>query len=241
MKQNYSKPKAPIPVPPAAKNIHQDIVNVLIALLDSSNTDPLDSHFRNSFTTFLSLFEDYQKAIIASSRHTKTCTKGCAWCCNHWVEDVNSFEAQIIAEYIRNNLSHKMDEIIHKCKEDLEVLKDLDRKVNRKLELLQFPTGLDSVNLLLSSFYQLERPCPLLNEDGSCSVYLVRPLTCRIYMSFSDPVRCSPNNINDGEVVTYLMDLEEYSNHLLDELHFRFCRHDGDTGLRSVLVKYLEM
>lgn len=240
MQQNIFSQKEPLPVPSSAVKIHQQIVEELKRLGDLPVHDPLDVKFRTKFNNILEHFESYQSRVVEASAYRKSCSEGCAWCCCHWVEDVNSFEAQIIADYIRCNLPHKKDDIIRKCKDDLTVLENLDTLVNEKLEQVLCRGDLDPTNLLLSSFYQLKRPCPLLSPEGTCSVYPVRPLTCRIYMSFSDPSRCSPENINDGEIVTYLLDLEEESNELLDELHFRFCRYEGDTGLRSVLMKYLE-
>lgn len=32
----------------------------------------------------------------------------------------------------------------------------------------------------------LAGPCPLLNEDGTCSVYAVRPFNCRRYLCFRE-------------------------------------------------------
>lgn len=34
--------------------------------------------------------------------------------------------------------------------------------------------------------------CPLLGDDGRCSVYAVRPLVCRSFNSTVDPRRCYP-------------------------------------------------
>ncbi|MFP4015025.1 MAG: YkgJ family cysteine cluster protein [Chitinispirillaceae bacterium] len=240
MQQMTFSKKEPLSVPLSAVKIHNQIIEVLKELRDLQVPDPLDVQFRNRFENVLELFDEYQKETIRANGYQMSCFKGCAWCCCHWVEDVNSFEAQIIANYIKKNLLHQKEDILKKCKDDLTVLKNLDRVVNEKLERVQCRNDLDATNLLLSAFYQLERPCPLLGHEGACSVYPVRPLTCRIYMSFSDPSRCSPENINDGEIVTYLLDLEEKSNELLDELHFRFCRYEGNTGLRSVLIRYLE-
>jgi hypothetical protein len=60
-----------------------------------------------------------------------------------------------------------------------------------------------------------------------------------MYVSFSDPFRCSPDDINEGDTPTYLFDLEEEADALIDALHFKFLRFEGDSGLRSLLVKYL--
>jgi hypothetical protein len=70
-------------------------------------------------------------------------------------------------------------------------------------------------------------------------IYPVRPLTCRMYLSTSDPLRCNPDYIHASLTPTMIIDLSEEANRILDRLHFRFQRFDGDTGLRSLLLKHL--
>ncbi len=232
--------KEPLAIPRSALLIHESIVRELESLLALQVVSPLESSFRIGFEKILSLFELYQNRVVVSNGNQVTCGKGCSWCCFHWVEDVNSFEAEIIADFIKKQMTlEQVKNIAATCREDEAALERLDNIINEKIAQLEGEREIDTTLLLLSSYYQLERPCPLLGPDGSCSVYPVRPLTCRVYMSFSDPVRCAPANINDGEVVTYILDLEEKANAIIDKLHFRFCRFEGDTGLRSALLKYL--
>jgi len=60
-----------------------------------------------------------------------------------------------------------------------------------------------------------------------------------MYVSFSDPLRCRPEYINEGATPTYLFNPGEEVDRLLDKLHFKFMKFEGDTGLQSLLVKYL--
>ncbi len=190
----------------------------------------------------MDLLEKYQKAVIKESEFRIACAKGCSTCCFHWVEDVYSFEAQMIGQYIRENMPRDMERIKKTCREDEKLLTILqeavDDKIQENFQEIE-KEGIDSVDLLLASFYQLKRPCPLLSAGGECSIYPVRPLTCRIYVNLSDPRFCDPRYIHDDDIRTYLLDMEEDANSMLDDIHSRFDIYNGDTGLRSLLIKCL--
>jgi Fe-S-cluster containining protein len=234
--------RPPLAVPESARAVQRQIVSHIKNLLDSDVRSPLDPFFMNEYRAVLDLFEKYQHMVIEHSGHHVTCARGCTRCCFHWVEDVYSFEAEIVADYIRTNRAEQIDEIIEKFSRDIEEVERLDLIVAEKLKKYSHEEGcerIDPVDLLLASFYQLRRPCALLTDSGECGIYPVRPLTCRVYVSFSDPVYCDPDYINVSDVRTYLLDLQETASRLLDQLHMEFDRFDGDTGLRSVLVKCL--
>jgi Fe-S-cluster containining protein len=237
------KQKPPLAIPGSAKRIHREIVDSIRTLLKSSARSPLESEFAEGYRAVLRLLERFQNDVISHSAHRITCTKGCTRCCFHWVEDVYSFEAEIIADYIRTHMQpYEIEKIIAQFRQDTAEIEKLDVLVAEKLEAYKSEKdidGIDPVDLLLASFYQLRRPCALLTPEGACAIYPVRPLTCRVYLSFSDPHYCDPDYINISDVRTHVLDLDESASRLLDRLHFKFDRHDGDMGLRSLVPKCL--
>jgi Fe-S-cluster containining protein len=240
-KDTSTGPASPIPVSAEAKTIHLKIVKGLQQLTTMQFKSCRDTTFKGLFTTYLSQFEQYQNVVLNSAGYSPTCGSGCSRCCNHWVEDVNSFEAEIISEYIVNHFPESVPSIIKTCQEDCSALENIERHMEEHPQLNGTSgTELDQIDLLLSVYYQLKRPCPLLDKSGQCMIYPIRPLTCRIYMSFSSPVLCEPEYINADDIPTYLLDVDENAAELIDELHFRFVRYKDDTGLRSLLCKYLE-
>lgn len=42
-------------------------------------------------------------------------------------------------------------------------------------------------------------PCPLLDDQGTCSAYESRPFVCRTTVAFSDPYYCHPHQFASGE------------------------------------------
>lgn len=221
----------------------QQIVALLQAIEKQAFTTADDPLFRLQFSELIEYADRYQRLLVRGADAPVSCSKTCSDCCCHWVEDVNSFEMAIIADFIEKKMPEKKQQIIEQCLDDSVELERIEKLVHAKLRekgIAGNSAAIDSVDLLLSVFYQMRRPCPLLSENGACMIYPVRPLTCRIYVSFSDPVRCNPDYINNEVVPTCLLDLSESANRILNRLHFRFLRFEGDTGLRSLLGKYLQ-
>ena len=214
----------------SAKNIHKKLFEILIKIVEMNIPSPLHHDFKNNYNQFLTLFHQYQQEVVLYNKLKKTsCTNGCSYCCYHWVEDVNSFEAEIISSYIKHHFPEKIDDIIYKFKNDEKELYILNEIVEQKLyeqQLNNEISDIDSTDLLLASYYQLKRPCALLTEKQTCSIYSVRPLTCRIYVSFSKPKHCRPEYINSNNIPTYLLDVEEEANKILDTLHIKYNRYE---------------
>ncbi|MBN1758887.1 MAG: YkgJ family cysteine cluster protein [Chitinispirillaceae bacterium] len=218
------------------------IIGHLTALEQATCSSPLDTPFLDHWLAFLGEVDSFQQCVITHSEYTVTCSRGCADCCYHWVEDVNSFEAEIISATLKKQFPDRIEAILQTCRTDIAELERLDSLVQERLQgqNLQSPEAdPDPDDLLLHVYYRMRRPCPLLHGDGSCMVYEVRPLTCRMYLSFSDPIRCDPDYIDPETTSTCMLDLSERANAVLDRLHFTYLRHEGDTGLRSLLAKYL--
>ena len=229
-------------VPQSALALQKDIINRLKKLVACRHKSCLCKEFKTGYAQILRLFEEYQREVLKAGPYEITCKKGCGVCCHHWAEDVYSFEGKILAEYIRLNRGPEIPYVIRALKQDHAWRDRIKSAVDSSRENAFYKKTLgktDPYDIVLSGFYQLKRPCPLLGNDGSCSVYAIRPLTCRIYVSFSHPKFCRPERINGGKALTYLLDLEKDASDLFDQLHFMYDECEGDTGLRSMLLKIL--
>jgi Fe-S-cluster containining protein len=228
----------------AAETVHRKAVGVLEDLSRLNCRTCLDERFRSGYERFLDLLDQYQAEVFRYHGRAPRCAKRCAGCCYHWVEDVYSFEAEFVAAYIRQRFAERIGRIVAASRDDIRAIAGLDRMVTEKLAAVSAklePGGeaIDSTDLLLASFHQLARPCPLLDDSGMCMVYPVRPITCRTYFSISDPKYCGPRERPSVRQTTFMLDLREEAGAMLDSLHFRYDRFGNDTGLRSVLVKCL--
>ena len=94
--------------------------------------------------------------FISQSEERIECTAGCNHCCHEPV-GVTPPEALLVYAHLEQSRST----------EDLALLR---QKLSERSEAIR--------GLTTSERYSPEQPCPLLQE-GSCSVYSVRPLACR--------------------------------------------------------------
>ncbi len=234
--------KPPLPIPSEAKRIHSRIVDHLKDLAQGDFDSCSGQAFLQDWSKVLGLFDSYLSTLIDHETTGAVCRKGCSFCCYHWVEDVYSFEIEIIASHLRTELADFVDPIVECLHKDVQQIKLLEQITKEKLsatEGLEDEEDFDPHNVLLSSFYQLQTPCPLLSPEGTCLVYEKRPLTCRSYVNLIDPLLCTPEKINQGEIGTYMIDLEAEAIPYLEALHTKFERSRDHTGFRALLLQYL--
>ena len=117
--------------------------------------------FHDAFLKSCDVFDRTNTELIAGCGTELACRAGCSLCCSLRV-DVFAHEIFLIADYVRTHFSP----------EELAALQArLAARSERVLALTPFQHATQNI------------PCPLLAEDGRCSVYEVRPLSCRRHHS----------------------------------------------------------
>lgn len=239
--ENYESPPCFV-MTEFSQSILGSIEDILDNLIKRDDLAPSDNEFYDSFQEIYKLYDIFQYEVLAASGINAVCRAGCSHCCCHWVEDVNSFEAIIISRYLKENYHYRIEPIITSLRSDAEVLGSLGNIVEEKMS--EYSSSSDEIddpyNLLLSCFYQLGRHCALQDENGLCIVYPVRPFTCRDYFNIRDSRVCNPNQINEDENATLIIQLSEAMSEKLETLHQRFDDGRGNMSLRSLLVHFLE-
>ncbi len=97
--------------------------------------------------------------VLESTKEKPACKKGCSWCCSHKV-GATVPEVIAIVEHLRAS------------PERLEIVR------KRVAELAKNPLIFSE-----SGKPRARIPCALLEEDGSCGSYEVRPIPCRSWLS----------------------------------------------------------
>lgn len=110
------------------------------------------------------------------------CSKGCSSCC-HQVVNILKDESIQINKYIEEKYS----------KEQLQTTKDLAKeyikKVNQSFENQPYSVS----DFIRKNEYEdcyKGTQCPFLHKD-TCSIYDVRPIECRAFLSIKNPAACS--------------------------------------------------
>ncbi len=225
----------------SARILLRSTEDILADLVNWNEMIPSDDEFFQAWRRVLDLYDRYQQEVLKVSGITIVCSPGCSTCCFHWVEDVSSFEAMIISRYLLHHYPDSVETVIESFRNDEEALDSLKSLVDEKIaEYRGSGEDLpDHYELLLSCFYQLERPCALLDEKGRCMIYPVRPLTCRNYLNLRDRNVCLPDRINTEEPATFILDISDIASARIEILHRRFER-ENDTSLRRQMLILLE-
>ena len=237
-----SAPKPLLSIPPSAEKIHADIIKILREIIDSNYSDCKDDRFQRAYQGAMNLYDDYQRVSVAASGDALACRAGCWICCCHYAEDVYSFEAEIISSHVKKlpaEIRARIEKSCERAVYEFERVKEIVRKKLAQDEYKPLSEESDPDEILLNSYYQLKNRCPFLDEKNRCVIYPIRPLTCRAYINLGDPSVCPPEMINEADTVTYILDLDDEANDILDELHFRYEIYPEDTSLCSLVLKYL--
>ncbi len=172
------------------------------------------------------LYDQYIDECLHEKKRDIACTMGCSYCCNHWVEDIYAFEMKTIISYIKEQYPDKIKRIeIESTGAEMEMEQILENE------------EITDESYMLNRFYTLQIPCPLLDSEGKCIVYPVRPLTCRSFFSRDVNRFCLPPVCDDELDGTFMVLLNEQVETVLDELHFKACLDESiPTSLRSALA-----
>ena len=122
----------------------------------------LTAAIRQLYDSVDDLLDAFIKRSVLDGRPVE-CKKGCSWCCHQVVYAV-THEFLYLHDHLQKNFMEEIrNRILDRARENVL----LTRQKSQKEEL------------------QVNTPCPFL-ESGSCMVYGVRPMACRIYLSSSE-------------------------------------------------------
>jgi Fe-S-cluster containining protein len=115
-----------------------------------------------------------------------SCTKGCGACCRNLVA-ISEVEARRIRDVVEHLPEPRRSTIRARFADARRRLQQAG--LLEKLQAADHWTDADYADFV-GVYFQQGIPCPFL-EDGSCSVYDERPITCREYLVTSPPERCA--------------------------------------------------
>jgi len=137
-----------------------------------------------------------EEARLAAEGATRSCTKGCAFCC-HMLVPLSAPEAYALINVIRSWPAEKQERMATRLAEAKSVL--LSHGLwHRLLELGESsdPPDDETLEPINRDFYALRMACPFLEED-MCSIYEERPSACRELLVTSPAERCQNMLMND--------------------------------------------
>jgi Fe-S-cluster containining protein len=145
----------------------------------------------NTTNTIVNYFQHlYSEADEMISLFKPVCKRGCPWCCYQSVEILN-WEEPLICQYISEKIDGERKEDIRKNLENW--FEFFERVTKGKTEL----TMHDAFSLIHKRQGQERIPCPFLTNK-ECSIYEVRPLSCRCHIATTNSDECKRNPFLDS-------------------------------------------
>lgn len=133
------------------------------------------------------------------------CKKGCDWCCYQSIEILN-WEQPLILQHLEKNFTEKQK---HKVSHQLKLWFDyFDLRMSKKKKLT-----LDDVFVDFQCMVAADKiPCLFL-ENHKCTIYDVRPISCRMHVESRNPEKCRLNPLRES-----MPKSETMRRHLLGEI-----------------------
>lgn len=157
------------------------------------------------------------EGILSETEKNISCKKGCSACCSRIVA-ATRLEVLGMIEFIESS-GMATDELKKRVGEHSSSIADF---INRKSEAA--PND--------ELWFSKKNPCPFLH-DGSCSVYEARPLSCRIYHSTDDPLKCI-DPIRDVGQIKLLSDAESLFQIMIFKIAKKIEESLAVTGVLSI-------
>jgi len=125
-------------------------------------------------------YDRYVAKVLQSEDRRITCKSGCSACCRHFVTSVEPFEILAIHLRIRNS-AHYAD-LLFAC----------HGRASQFERILQ-AEGEDgeAEDRALYRYFVRGAACPFLGKEGTCRIYDLRPMSCRMFFSESSPRFCT--------------------------------------------------
>ncbi len=143
-------------------------------------------------------FSRYLEAVLPQHPAKVRCRSGCGNCCRHFPMSVEPFELIEFYACVRESA-----EFVSYLEECLFCAKSY----HSILEVCEGKSDPDEEALV--RYFGKRIPCPFLLKSGSCGVYPVRPVTCRMYFSETPGEYCVPEHLQtdrNRSFIVYLPD-----------------------------------
>ena len=128
-------------------------------------------------------------AAVERTGRKISCQKGCGACCCNLVA-ISEVEARRIAAVVEEMPEPRRSEIRRRFSEARQRLEKSGLLAT--LQRADEWTG-EEYGKLVGTYFRQRISCPFL-EDGACSIYDERPITCREYLVVSSPKHCAEDD-----------------------------------------------
>ena len=163
------------------------------------------------FTTeYHRLFSQYLEAVLPQQPRAIQCRPACGNCCHHYPMSVEPFELISLYSDLRKHCD--LLELMESCLSRSSMFeKFYESRKGEHLSVSPSEADIDDMaeDLALHDYFSAWKPCPFSDQAGDCTVYPLRPVSCRMYFSETDPKYCTPEYLQTPENDSYIVYLPD--------------------------------
>lgn len=128
-------------------------------------------------------YDVYIEAVLGTGEKPVACRPSCPSCCAHYVTSVEPIELLFIDAALRERDDHA------------DRLFDMHERAMAFRKVYDISEGDEAEDKALHRYFLLGKACPFLTGGGECGVRSFRPMSCRMFFSYSDPKYCAGRKI----------------------------------------------
>ena len=163
------------------------------------------------------LFSEYLEAVLPQQPRPIQCRPACGNCCHHYPMSVEPFELLTLYGDLRGR--NDLLDIMEACQVRSSLFSRMFESRRTEAEKGEVADGegqgsqmdLDDYaeDKALHDYFAAWKPCPFSDNAGDCTVYPLRPVSCRMYFSETDPKFCTPEHLQTPENDSYIVYLPD--------------------------------
>ncbi|MCQ2106323.1 MAG: hypothetical protein MJZ26_11090 [Fibrobacter sp.] len=165
------------------------------------------------------LYEQYLKAVLPQQPRPIQCRPACGNCCHHYPMSVEPFE--LVYLYVNLRERDNLLDIMEACQIRSSMFEGFYEKRKAENSAAESTSKTDIENdseddfddkaedLALHDYFSAWKPCPFSNPVGDCMAYPIRPVSCRMYFSETDPKFCTPEHLQSPDNDSYIVYLPD--------------------------------
>ncbi len=147
-------------------------------------------------------YDAYLKAVLPQQEKPIQCRAACGNCCHHYPMSVEPFELIYLYQELRGR--DDLITVMEACRLRADTFNSLFEK---RLEAVGSED--EAEDLALHDYFAKWTPCPFSDRKGDCGIYGLRPVSCRMYFSQTDPHFCRPETLQTPQNESYIVYLPD--------------------------------
>ena len=145
----------------------------------------------------------YLDAVLPQHKRSVQCGPSCGNCCHHYPMSVEPFELIYLYKLLRTR--DDFMSVMEACQIRATLFEALLGK-----RLSSEGSEDEAEDAALHDYFSQWKPCPFSSLKGDCGIYLLRPVSCRMYFSETSPKFCVPEYLQTEQNESFVVYMPDH-------------------------------